>query len=106
MQWVSGYLPDQHLIDFLNKCKRILKPHGFLILKDNHTSSEENDLDTQDGSVTRSYMQIIKLINQSDFQLIDERRQYRFPKNIYPVKMFCLKPKQDDVIKNDTNNSQ
>ena len=50
IQWVIGHLfPDQQFIDFLNKCKSILRPHGLLMIKDNHTSTDDNDLDTQDG---------------------------------------------------------
>lgn len=50
VQWVIGHLfPDQQFIDFLTKCKSVLKPHGLLIIKDNHTSTDDNDLDTQDG---------------------------------------------------------
>lgn len=43
-------------------------------------------------SVTRSYYQIIKLIKQSGYKIVDERRQHKMPKGIYPVKMFALKP--------------
>ena len=96
MQWVAGYLyPDEHFINFLNKCKTIIKPHGIVVIKENHTSSDDNDLDTQDGSVTRSYYQLIKLIKQARFKIVDERRQYKMPKGIYPVKMFCLKPEEN-----------
>ena len=50
VQWVIGHLDtDQQFIDFMTKCKSVLKPHGLLIIKDNHTSSDDNDLDTQDG---------------------------------------------------------
>lgn len=50
LQWVIGHLyPDQQFLDFLDKCKAVLKPDGLLMIKDNHTSTDDNDLDTTDG---------------------------------------------------------
>lgn len=46
-------------------------------------------------SVTRSYYQIISLIKQSGYRIVEERRQYKMPKGLLPIKMFCLKPEEN-----------
>lgn len=98
LQWCSGYLyPDEHLINFLKRSKSMIKPNGLVFLKDNHTNTDEDDLDMQDGSVTRSYTHIVRLVKQSGFKILSEKRQYKMPKGCYPVKMFCLQPLNQDV---------
>lgn len=91
-QWVTGHLTDDHYVEFLKKCQSLLnKPHGLLIIKDNHTSSDEADADTLDSSVTRPYWLLIDIFKKAGMTLVAERRQYKFPKGLYPVKMFALR---------------
>lgn len=90
-QWVTGYLTDDHFMLFLQKCKSILLPGGLIIIKDNHTSSDEIDTDMNDSSVTRSYKLLIDLFKKSGLTVACERRQVKFPRGLYPVKMFVLK---------------
>lgn len=90
-QWVTGHLTDDHLIDFLHKCQQILKPDGLIIIKDNHTSSDQIDDDMNDSSVTRPHWLYLDLFIKSGLKLVCEKRQYQFPKGLYPVKMYALK---------------
>ena len=69
---------------------------SFWISIDHQCCSIRLFINFSQSSVTRSYMQIVRLIKESGYKLIDERRQYKFPKGVYPVKMFCLKPIQED----------
>jgi len=90
-QWVTGYLTDQDFVTFLVKCKNQLKPNGLIVIKDNHTSSEEPDDDMSDSSVTRPYWQFLKIFRDANLTVACERRQVKFPKGLYPVKMFALR---------------
>ena len=91
-QWVTGYLTDDDFVVFLRKCQTLLnKPNGILFVKDNHTSSGEEDADMGDSSVTRPYWKLIELFKKAGLELVLERRQVKFPKGLYPVKMFALR---------------
>ncbi|RWS00958.1 N-terminal Xaa-Pro-Lys N-methyltransferase 1-like protein [Dinothrombium tinctorium] len=90
-QWVTGHLTDDDFVLFLKKCKSILnKDHGIIVIKDNHTSSNECDADTKDSSVTRPYWLLRDIFKKAGLKVLEERRQYKFPKGLYPVKMFAL----------------
>lgn len=52
-QWVTGHLTDDDFVSFLKRCKTALKEDGLIVIKDNITSSEEIDDDTNDSSVVR-----------------------------------------------------
>lgn len=114
VQWVTGHLTDQDFVQFLKRCKSILnQPHGLIIIKvtliqclfsnpikfksfnfflqDNHTSCDESDADTLDSSVTRPYWLFLEIFKKAGLELVSERRQYKFPKGLYPVKLFALK---------------
>ncbi|CAG2109699.1 unnamed protein product, partial [Medioppia subpectinata] len=50
-QWVVGHLTDEDFVRFLVRCKSALKqPNGVIVVKDNTTSSDECDADTNDSS--------------------------------------------------------
>ncbi|GIX78443.1 n-terminal Xaa-Pro-Lys N-methyltransferase 1-B [Caerostris darwini] len=90
IQWVIGYLKDEDLISFLSRCKRSLKSNGIIVIKDN-ISSYETDVDHEDGSVTRPREDILQLTKKADLELLAERKQYKFPKGLYEVKMFAFR---------------
>ncbi|KAI1303157.1 N-terminal Xaa-Pro-Lys N-methyltransferase 1 [Halotydeus destructor] len=91
-QWVTGYLTDDDFVNFLKKCKSILKPgEGLIMIKDNHTSNDNLDADMSDSSITRSYKMFLKIFERSELTLVKETRQTKFPKGLYPVKLFALR---------------
>ncbi|XP_015785197.1 N-terminal Xaa-Pro-Lys N-methyltransferase 1-A [Tetranychus urticae] len=96
-QWVTGHLTDTHFIDFLLKCRQILKPDGLIIIKDNHTSSDEIDDDMNDSSVTRPHWLYKDIFTKAGLNLISEKRQYQFPKGLYPVRMFAMKAEKIEL---------
>ncbi|XP_054718323.1 N-terminal Xaa-Pro-Lys N-methyltransferase 1-like [Uloborus diversus] len=88
-QWVTGHLTDDDFIAFLKRCKKGLKENGIIVVKDN-LSSDEIDTDHVDGSVTRPRDLLLTLFKKADLQLLAERKQYKFPRGLYEVKMFAL----------------
>ncbi|KAF6214967.1 hypothetical protein GE061_009712 [Apolygus lucorum] len=48
-QWVLGHLTDDHLVEFFMKCQNCLAERGMIVIKENHTSSGEVDVDEETG---------------------------------------------------------
>jgi len=92
-QWVLGHLKDQHLIDFFVRCLVGLKPGGFLVVKENVTSSGQVESDDEDSSVTRPPQHLRDIFTQANMELYKELKQNKFPKELYDVHMFALRPK-------------
>ena len=90
IQWVTGYLTDDDFIAFLKRCKKGLKDNGIIFVKDN-LSYEETVIDNNDGSVTRPRQLLINIFKKANLEVIGERKQYKFPKGLYEVKMFALR---------------
>ncbi|XP_035232170.1 N-terminal Xaa-Pro-Lys N-methyltransferase 1-B-like isoform X2 [Stegodyphus dumicola] len=89
-QWVTGHLTDDDFVSFLKRCKNGLKDNGIIVIKDN-LSSGEIDTDHEDGSVTRPRELLVSLFKRANLTLLAERKQYKFPKGLYQVKMFALR---------------
>lgn len=54
IQWCVGYITDQELVQFLERCKGVLTPEtGFIVVKDNLSFSGDDDYDSTDSSVIR-----------------------------------------------------
>jgi len=90
-QWVTGHLTDEDFVQFLLRCRTALKENGIIVIKDNTTSSDECDADTTDSSVTRPNWLLLEIFRKADLTVICDRKQYKMPKGLYPVKMFALK---------------
>ena len=70
-----------------------LKANGVIVVKENMTSSGEVELDEADSSVTRPETHLREIFEKSDLVVFREMQQLKFPKEIYQVKMFGLRPK-------------
>ena len=92
-QWVLGHLTDDHLVDFFKRCMKGLKTNGFLVVKENLTSSDEVEMDEEDSSVTRPEALLKELFDKAELEVILELRQQKMPQGLYPVKMFALRNK-------------
>ena len=57
------------------------------------TSSGEVELDEADSSVTRPESHLKEIFERAELGIFREMQQLKFPKEIYPVKMFALRPK-------------
>lgn len=97
-QWVLGHLKDQHLIDFFVRCQESLKPGGLIVVKENVTSSGEVETDEDDSSVTRPPENLRTIFVHANLELYKELKQNKFPKELYDVHMFALKPKDSSVL--------
>jgi len=93
-QWVTGQLIDQHFVQFLKRCSKGLAHNGVIVWKENLTSSGEVEFDEEDRSVTRPEKLVRELFDQADLSIEMCLTQTKFPKDIYPVKMFVLRPKK------------
>lgn len=91
-QWCVGHLPDDELVKFFERCKKALQPNGTIIVKENNTPTDNDDFDPQDSSVTRSDAKFKLLFERAGLKLIATDRQKGLPKELYPVRMYALKP--------------
>lgn len=53
-QWCLGHLTDSQLEVYLRKCAGVLREGGWVIMKENMSTSGEDIFDETDSSVTRS----------------------------------------------------
>jgi protein N-terminal methyltransferase len=91
-QWVLGHLTDDHLVTLLTRCQSALRARGVIMVKENVTSSGEVEKDEEDSSVTRPPQLWKKLIKRANLTIVKEFKQNKFPKDIYEVHMFALRP--------------
>lgn len=70
-----------------------LKPNGFIIVKENTTSTGENEVDDVDSSLTRPVAAFRQLFTNAGLECYRVVKQNNFPRGIYAVHMFALKPK-------------
>jgi protein N-terminal methyltransferase len=52
-QWCLGHLTDAQLTEYLKKCARGLRPDGWIVVKENMSTSDKDVFDEVDSSVTR-----------------------------------------------------
>merc|ERR1712029_873112 len=93
VQWVTGQLTDPHFVQFLKRCSQGLAKNGVIVWKENLTSSGEVEEDDEDKSVTRPEELVKLLFEEAGLNIEICLTQTKFPKDIYPVKMFVLRPK-------------
>ncbi|KAI1706570.1 adoMet dependent proline di-methyltransferase domain-containing protein [Ditylenchus destructor] len=96
VQWVSGHLSDDHFVDFVRRCVLALKTGGCIVFKDNITPMAEKDWDEVDNSWTRPHNQMIALFEKAGCEVVLDRKQTNFPKGMYEVRMFALKPAREN----------
>jgi protein N-terminal methyltransferase len=95
IQWVVGYLPDTDLVAFLIRCKAGLKASAVIVLKENVTRNDQYFLDNDDNNVIRSDSQFKALFPKAGLKLVKQRYQREFPRELFPVCMYVLKPDED-----------
>ncbi|KAI5949573.1 hypothetical protein KGF54_005450 [Candida jiufengensis] len=89
-QWCVGQLPDEELIKFWIKCRLALCENGTLIVKEN-IAPIQDIFDDTDSSVTRTDSKFRELFIKAGFKLIASDVQKGLPKELFPVRMYCLK---------------
>lgn len=89
-QWCVGQLPDDELVAFWIRCKDALMPNGTLVVKEN-IAPNEDIFDETDSSVTRTDSKFRELFARAGYKLIATDLQKGLPRELYPVRMYCLK---------------
>ncbi|XP_044268524.1 N-terminal Xaa-Pro-Lys N-methyltransferase 1 isoform X2 [Tribolium madens] len=92
-QWVLGHLTDLDLVTFLESCHG-LKLNGVIIIKENISSSDEIDKDERDSSVTRPLSLYREIFTKAGLDCYRQVKQRNFPKGLYTVYMFILRPQK------------
>ncbi|XP_044268523.1 N-terminal Xaa-Pro-Lys N-methyltransferase 1 isoform X1 [Tribolium madens] len=93
-QWVLGHLTDLDLVTFLESCQSGLKLNGVIIIKENISSSDEIDKDERDSSVTRPLSLYREIFTKAGLDCYRQVKQRNFPKGLYTVYMFILRPQK------------
>ena len=93
-QWCLGHLTDEQLLAYFERCKKAVTIDGWMIVKENvGTNPDGKDVfDQQDSSVTRTDQKFRRLFKEADMRLIKTDVQRGFPKGLYPVRFYALKP--------------
>ncbi|XP_038589640.1 N-terminal Xaa-Pro-Lys N-methyltransferase 1 [Micropterus salmoides] len=90
IQWVIGHLTDDHLVEFLRRCQKALRPNGLIVIKDN-VSYEGVVPDEVDSSVCRDLEIVHSLVSRAGLRIVHEEQQMNFPKEIYQVHTLALR---------------
>ena len=77
------------------RCVAGLRPGGFIVVKENVTSSGEVESDDEDSSVTRPPELLRRIFVHANLELYKELKQNKFPKELYEVHMFALRKKDE-----------
>lgn len=78
----------------MRHCVRCLAPGGIICVKDNLARSGFL-VDKEDSSIMRSDKYYKSLFQRAQLELFEQQRQTGFPKSLFPVKMYALRPKVD-----------
>lgn len=101
-QWCLGHLTDVQLVAYLKRAARALRPPqteddelSWIMVKENLSTDAYGDdiFDQDDSSVTRSDEKWKKCFADAGLSVIRSELQSGFPRGLYPVKMYALRPK-------------
>jgi len=90
-QWVLLYLPDDDLLQFLQRCRSAIRPGGFICVKENVVLDGEWMVDKEDNSISRTDQQYKAIFDRAGLSLFRELKQTCWPPDLIPVKMYALK---------------
>ena len=93
-QWCIGHLTDKQLVEYLERCKEAVTMDGLIVLKENMSTNVDGEdvFDETDSSVTRTHAKFQELFKEADVRLVRTEIQTGFPKDLYPVRMYALRP--------------
>lgn len=96
IQWTVIYLHDDDFVAFVQECIKCLTPNGIIVVKDN-VARTGFLVDKDDSSIMRSNRYMLHLFKRAGVEVIKQARQLDFPKTVFPVRMFALKPSSSNV---------
>ncbi|KAH8653410.1 alpha-N-methyltransferase NTM1 [Xylariales sp. PMI_506] len=97
-QWCVGHLNDQQLTEYLERCKEALardeqgKVTGVIVVKENLTRLGRDLFDELDSAVTRCDETFRAIFARAGLKIIRTELQNGFPKELFPVRMYALRP--------------
>ncbi|CBZ52513.1 Methyltransferase like 11A, related [Neospora caninum Liverpool] len=91
LQWCILYLTDADLVDLLKRCAGALEHGGVICVKEN-IGEIGFEIDKQDNSIMRTDKHYRQLFKQAGMRLLFDMRQPNFPRSLFPVNMYCLRP--------------
>lgn len=92
LQWFVGHMPDEHLVAFLGRCKRGLRPNGRIFVKENVVGEVgAPEYDEVDGSWTRSVENFRNVFREAELEVQSVAVQKEWPQQLFSVHMFCLR---------------
>lgn len=94
LQWVLPHLTDDDLVTFLQKCKDSITESGYIVAKENNCR-QGFYLDKSDFSVTRSDEYYRQVFETAGFTVFKSQLQPGFPKQLFPVTLYALRPSQN-----------
>ncbi|KAI0834943.1 alpha-N-methyltransferase NTM1 [Hypoxylon sp. FL0890] len=98
-QWCLGHLTDQQLDAYLRRCAGALsmgedgKVRGVIVVKENMSTAGQDLFDEEDSSVTRRDESFRRIFEEAGLRIVKTELQHGFPHELYPVRMYALKPK-------------
>ncbi|GAP91146.1 putative duf858 domain-containing protein [Rosellinia necatrix] len=98
-QWCLGHLTDIQLVEYLVRCKSVLSANddgstkGVIVVKENMNTGDGDDFDETDSSVTRKEATFRLIFEKAGLRIVKTELQHGMPGELYPVRMFALKPK-------------
>lgn len=71
-----------------------LKPGGIIVIKENCTKGDTQDVDEEDSSITRPFKGFMQVFGDSEagVKVLKYIKQKNFPTELYPVWIFALEP--------------
>jgi protein N-terminal methyltransferase len=112
-QWCLGHLTDAQLIEYLQKCGKVLRDGGWIIVKENLVGPDGEDVfDELDSSVTRYVGNLVlvlilgegvlsigrtdekfrSIFRKAGLKLHKTELQRGLPAELYPVRTYALQP--------------
>ncbi|KAI3336873.1 alpha-N-methyltransferase NTM1 [Xylariaceae sp. AK1471] len=97
-QWCLGHLTDAQLEEYLVLCKSVLsvdedgKVRGVIVVKENMSTAGKDVFDDTDSSVTRKEKTFRLIFEKAGLRIVKTELQHGLPSELYPVRMFALKP--------------
>ena len=94
IQWCLGHLKDKEVVAYLMRCKKAVSMDGWIVIKENMSTDRKGEdvYDETDSSVTRTDEKFQKLFKEADVRCLKTDLQRGFPKELYPVRFYALKP--------------
>ena len=78
---------------FFQRCKAGLRAGGVIVVKENTCKHTEFVVDKDDSILTRSDNYMLQLFAKSGMQVLNNVLQRNFPKELFPVRMYAIKPR-------------